>query len=180
MEHNAFVFDYDSFDAELVPLLKNVLYTHDVEPLTHFIDTNLAHLSLPLDGNPLDISWRDGLTEYSVNSCGALALTHYYSPLDNVGLLFEWDDLWDFLDEYGLSEIMLGTPLSRRLVGFYPMGEYSYVQSPEEVTENLKRLEELYKDNPEIDNELDEIVIMFQRAARALKGLFVTLVTSSL
>src|SRR5260221_9040117 len=161
MEHHAFVFDYDAFDAELLPVLKYVLSLENVESLIQFIDIHLTHLSMPLDGTPLDLSWRDSLAEQDVNGCGALALTRYYNPLDDVGLLFEWDDLWDFLDQYGLSEIMLGTPLSRRLVGFYPMGEYSYVQSPEEVTENLKRLEELYKDNPEIDNELDEIVIMF-------------------
>jgi hypothetical protein len=176
MEHHAFVFDYDAFQSELVPLLKDALPLDNPEPLARFIDTHLDQLTLPQDGTPLDTSWRNSLpNSVGINEYGALALTRYYSPLDDVGLLAEWDDLWDFLEQYGLADIMLGTPLSRGLVGFYPSGDYSYLQSPEQVTDNLKRLEELYKDNHEIDNEIDELVTMFQRAARALKGLYITL-----
>ena len=175
MEHHAFVFDYDAFFAELMPVLKSTLSLQNVEPLQDFIDSNVRHLASPLDGTPLDALWRDALLRPDIDDYGALALTRFYSPVDDVGLLAEWDDLWDFLEQYGLAEIMLGTPLSRGLVGFYPSGDYSYLQSPEQVTDNLKRLEELYKDNLEIDNEIDELVTMFQRAARALKGLYITL-----
>ena len=184
MEHHAYVFDYDAFSVELLPVLKNAISIFDTQLLENFIDANIDSLTSPLDATPLDALWRDGITSInpitpdSINELGALALTRYYDPLDDIGLLFDWDDVWDFLEQYGNPEIMLGMPLSRGFEGFELGGTYSYLQSPEQVAENLKRVEEIYKDNPEIDNELDELVVMFQRAARALKGLYIILMAS--
>src|SRR5258708_4091873 len=97
MEHHAFVFDHDAFDAELLPVLKYVLPLENVEPLVQFINTNLIHLSTPLEGTLLDDSWRESLPVHDVSGYGALALTRYYNPLDDVGLRLEWDSLCDVL-----------------------------------------------------------------------------------
>ncbi|HLY27112.1 MAG TPA: hypothetical protein VKQ72_12280 [Aggregatilineales bacterium] len=174
MEHKAFLFDYDAFVTELAPVLQDALLSNDAVALADFLDQNLADLRHPMEHHKLDEDWRSELVEVDVQIVADLALTKYYDPREDYGLGEAWDDLWDFLEEFGLQEVMLGRAFGRGERIFCPGTIGSYFQTPEQVTDNLKRLDELYQDNPEIEDELDEIGILFQRAARARRGLYVT------
>lgn len=174
MEHKAFLFDYDAFASELAPVLQAALQSDDCEDLVAFVDTHLPHLRHPNEYHTLGEDWRNDLSEVDVQAIGDLALTKYYDPRQDFGLGEAWDDLWDFLEAYSLQEVMLGKTFGSGGVMFCPGSIGSYFQSPDHITENLKILEELYQDNLEIEDELDEIGNLFQRAARARKGLYVT------
>ncbi|NMZ19019.1 hypothetical protein HBO08_18560 [Pseudomonas rhodesiae] len=53
-EHKAFIFDFDSFDSELRPLLEASLRSGNIEPLRCFILSNKELLVDPYEGDALD------------------------------------------------------------------------------------------------------------------------------
>src|SRR5256885_898845 len=80
MEHKAFLFAYDSFNAELRPVLEHALRSRDYGPLVSFISDNLADLRDPYEGRPLGADWEAMIETHDAHQYGDFSLTKYYDP----------------------------------------------------------------------------------------------------
>src|SRR5690349_15161787 len=90
MEHKAFVFDWESFLQELSELLFSALVSDDTTRLKAWINSNVADLKDPYEGEPLTKDWEDTLDVKDAHQYGDFALTKYYDPARDIGLGHEW------------------------------------------------------------------------------------------
>jgi hypothetical protein len=60
-EHEAFVFDWQAFAAEMLPWISDALSTEDRGRFARLVDTNLTLYRCPYDGRALSLSWKDFL-----------------------------------------------------------------------------------------------------------------------
>lgn len=176
MNHNAFVFDYEKFATELRPLLLDALKSDRIPALRRWIDANSKALVDPYEGKRLLENWQTQLPDRSVQTYGDVALTKFYKPTDSIGLDEDWEALQEALDASGLSDtILLGTPLGPEGGPLFDPGDSgTYFQTPDEVCENLVKIETTLEGSPELRARLEPVVAMLTAAKQAQQGLYVT------
>lgn len=175
MTHRAYAFAHAAFVAELSPLIVRALESDDVADLEKFVDENLASLTDPYEGEPLDASWRDLLEEGDVQELADFALTKFYDGDLDMGLDQDFQGLAEELEQAGAShQLMLGTPLGTEPNVFDPGRQGSYFQSESDVERGRASLSELVARSPELEGTLAPLLGMFQQAARQGRGLYVT------
>jgi hypothetical protein len=181
MEHKAFVFDYEAFIAQFSDLLENSLYSERIEDIVNFIQENLSYLKDPYEGEPLDYNWENQVQEIKdVHIYADFALTKFYNPDKNIGLVYNWQNientLIDELDELLVEprEIILGKPFGSTNNWFDPGRMGSYFQSPEHVKHNMQILQNLLAQKPELSVALADLLSMLQTAINSQKGLYTT------
>lgn len=171
MNHQAYAFDYASFEADLRPLLCQALQSQDPEQLAAWIDANLDALTDPYEGEALADDWRDLLETGDVQEHGDFALSKFYDFDLEMGLADDWRAVDERLAQLGASgSLLLGTSLP----GFDPGGAGSYFQSEAEVRQSLATLTSLVEREPQLATELAPALGMLQQAARSKRGLYVT------
>jgi len=146
MEHKAYAFDWESFTNELYSTLLNSLETDATEGLAAFIDANIASLTSPYDGEPLNSNWRSQLEEGDAQELADYALTRYYSPKDDYGVI-DWISICDALPP-PLQDALLGFPLGSPTRCFDPGKMGAYFQTPQLVGDSLAVLRKA--DNPSL------------------------------
>lgn len=173
MEHKAFLFDFEKFSGELLPILEHAVATGDCEQLRDFILTNRVELSDPYEGEPLGDEWEAMIETRDPHQYGDFALTKYYSPTEDIGLGFTWREAQERLGgvlQQGESPI-LGIPLISDGNIFDPGKMGSYFQPADVVRRNLRILEALRRDIGEI---CDKPIQLLRLAADLGKGLYIT------
>jgi hypothetical protein len=174
MDHKAFLFDYDSFDRELRPILEEALRAGDYRRLVSFINANLDHLRDPYEGEPLGSDWEAMIETQDPHQYGDFALTKYYDPTADIGLGTGWENLQELMasDPVLTESPILGDTIGPRDDPFDPGKMGSYVQSAQQVCQNRKYLLNLAK--KEQREDLDRAIQMLTKAAGAETGLYVT------
>ena len=162
MEHKAYVFNYKSFENELMPILANCLKNGDIELLRSFIAAHKDSVTDPYEGEELPSNWEDALENRDVHEYGDYALTRYYDPSEDIGLGERWLQLDD-----RLQTLALGTPLGEAIL-FDPGRMGSYFQSPDQIAEALRLAQAI---QPALPGVADLANLL--RSGRA-KGLYVT------
>jgi hypothetical protein len=176
IDHKAYSFDYDGFNAELRPVLEESLRSGDVGPLAEFIRENFAALKDPYEGEPLAENWQDLLDYEDAEEYGDFALTKYYDPSDNLGVGSEWAALQDLL----VNELPPGTPFTLgHTVGpagnlFDPGRMGSYFMSDEEAESRMDALRDLVEEKPALRPKLERLLEMYETISRSGKGAYQT------
>lgn len=176
MEHKAFIFDHQAFTTQLSKSLANALLTEQSEGLVAFINENLASLKDPYEGLPLDSEWETLLEFKDVHQYGDFALTKFYDPSDDIGLGLNWQNIENILEsdnDENLS-ILLGKPFGPPNNYFDPGKMGSYFQNEDEVYLNLKRVENIINQKPQIGKPLEELTLMLNKAVELKRGLYIT------
>lgn len=145
IEHKAFLFNYDGFELHLSSILMDSLTNEDTSNLVAFIKQNLASLKDPYEGEPLNNSWETMIDNADPHQYGDFALTMYYNPQHDIGLGYNWEDSHNFLCQKFIDKplILLGVPFGSINNYFDPGKMGAYFQSPHQVQENLRLLEEI-------------------------------------
>jgi hypothetical protein len=137
MQHKAYAFDWRSFEQdELHGLLMQALETGDPSGLAAYIERNREWLTDPYEGDPLPESWQETLENRDVHEYGDYALTRFYDPADDRGLMYCWNDIDDALPEED-RDLLLGLAFGPRHNRFDPGRYGSYFQTPEQVADTL-------------------------------------------
>jgi hypothetical protein len=172
IEHKAFIFDYERFERELLPVLRYALATNDCSALISYIRQNIDSLTDPYQGKPLTDDWEGMIETEDAHQYGDFALTKYYNPTDDIGLGSAWQTIQDFIPADRSSSPILGTIIGSIDDPFDPGKIGAYFQSKGQVAENLEFLQQLAQQHSL--EELDKAVELFQRASQLHKGLYVT------
>jgi hypothetical protein len=167
MEHKAFAFDWSQFDFDLAPLLLDALTTGETAELEAFIDTHLAELKHPDEGEPLPADWREMLENGDVHEFGDYAFTRYYDPDDCRGVGYAWAELSEQLPDEAVIAL-LGAPVGPAENLFDPGRYGSYFQCENAVRGSLKVLK-VY-DSP----DLAEYLNLLKQCVKEQRGLYVT------
>jgi len=177
MEHKAFVFDYEAFMAQLGDILWQALATDTVKPLIGFIRANEGELTDPYEGAPLESDWEDRLEQRDVQEYGNYALTKFYDRDDNIGLRYDWQLIQEVLSREleGNASAILGEPFGPSHNLFDPGRMGTYFQSPRQVVHNLRLVEDLERQKPDLATTLSRLTRMLRRAADVQKGLYVAI-----
>lgn len=176
-EHKAFIFDFDSFDSELRPLLEASLRSGNIEPLRCFILSNKELLVDPYEGDALDDDWEDMIEDMDAHEYGDFALTKYYSPKDDHGLGVKWADFQEKISNRGKLNIspFLGAPVGVDGEFFDPGKMGSYFQTTHEVGESLKKIEGVKGEmQDDLIEELESYESFLSQANSVKKGIYVT------
>jgi hypothetical protein len=99
--HKAWLFDYDSFDAEFADLLYEALESDDIGPVAAFIDRHHALMTDFGSEERLLADWASGLESADVQSLADLAMTKYYDVRAENGLAHGFDALSAYLETVG-------------------------------------------------------------------------------
>ncbi|GAA4441632.1 hypothetical protein [Bremerella cremea] len=172
MEHKAFIFDYEKFEHELLPLLQNALSTNECSSLISFIQQNMDSLTDPYEGEPLNDDWEGMIETEDAYQYGDFALTKYYDPTDDIGLGSAWQNIQEFIPADRTTSPILGSVVGANEDPFDPGKMGAYFQSKEQVAENLEFLQQLVEQHS--SEELDEAIDLLQQASQSQKGLYVT------
>ncbi|MEI7701437.1 MAG: hypothetical protein WCK86_16680 [Planctomycetia bacterium] len=174
MEHKAFIFDFDTFERELQPLLEEALVSGDTKGLIAFVNDNLGDLKDPYEGQPLEVDWEAMIETADAHQYGDFALTKYYDPLKDIGIGVEWENVQDLISsDPDLPESpILGRTVGPSKVPFDPGKLGSYFQSLDQVRQNHQCLLNLAKKGRPTD--FDRPVQMLAEAENAKRGLYVT------
>lgn len=173
MQHKAFSFDNDLFTDDLSPVLYSALDTGSVTELIRYIESNLAQLRDPYEGQALDAHWQELLQTRDPHQFGDFALTKFYSPTEDVGVGVDWEVV-----DINVRKATNGrsTLLGRSFgpVGkLFDPGKYgSYFQSHNDVADALALLRTAALSGNR--SELKAALRMFDHAAQDKKGLYVT------
>lgn len=177
LEHKAFIFDFDTFDRELRPLLESSLHSGDIEPLRCFIVSNKKFLVDPYEGDSLDDDWEDMIEDKDAHQYGDFALTKYYFPKDDQGVGGKWVELQEIISNRGKLNIspFLGAPVGIDGEFFDPGKIGSYFQTTNEVIESLKKIREVKGElKDDLLEELKRYEGCLNQAAFDKKGVYVT------
>lgn len=140
MEHKAYEFDWQAFDADLRSSLIDALESDNAAGLMSYIDNNIHQLVDPYEGNPLDTEWRSRLENPDdIHELGDFALTQFYDPTADSGVGDAWLNLDESLPQQcrnALLGITVGPPNSP----FDPGRMGSYFQLPTNVIASFKDL----------------------------------------
>jgi hypothetical protein len=97
IDHKAYLFRHDEFQAELAVPLRRALQTGKVHALRDFINRHRASLTDLGMGAPLAEDWEEAAAEPDVQHYADLALTRYYDLTDSQGLSYGFDALSAYL-----------------------------------------------------------------------------------
>lgn len=174
MEHKAFIFDFDTFERELQPVLEEALLSRNAKGLVAFINDHLADLKDPYDGQPLEAGWEAMVETAALHQYGDIALTKYYDPLKDIGLGAGWENIQDAISsDPNLAESpILGGTVGPSESPFDPGKMGSYFQSLHQVRQNLQYLLSLAK--KEESTDFGRSIQMLSDAENAKTGLYVT------
>ena len=176
MDHKAYAFDYDAFDAELRPVLEGSLRSGDVGPLLGFIREHFAELKDPYEGEPLEGNWQDLLTYEDPQEYGDFALTKYYEPSDNLGVGTDWTALEELLvgELDQRTDFTLGHTVGPPGNVFDPGRMGSYFMTAGEIETRHDSLQVLVARKPDLRPRLEGLVGMYEKLFRAGKGAYQT------
>ncbi len=177
LEHKVFILDSESFYHELKPLIEQCLRSSNVDEIREFILMNKSSLSDPYEGEQLADDWEDMIEDKDVHQYGDFALTKYYSPIFEMGLGTDWENikkLFDGIQEQSFSPI-LGVPLGIEGEYFDPGKMGSYFQNSSEVKESLSILNMIEESVPsDLIENYYEFKKILELAVKENKGLYVT------
>ena len=139
MEHKAFAFDSNGFDAGLRPTLEAALQSGDTWNLELWIDANRSALVDPYEGEPLSGDWRELMENGDVQELGDFALTRYYDPKQDSGISGAWLRIYDEVPD-DVARALLGATVGPAENLFDPGRIGSYFQSPEQVSRSVVTL----------------------------------------
>jgi hypothetical protein len=140
MGHRAYIFDWPSFENELLPAIAAGL-EGDVDSLKAFVADQRGLLVDPATAEPLgDLE----LEAADVDRLGQIAMTRFYDPTADHGLGRAWDELVSSLSDEELK-LLLGEPVK---VARRTFCEGTVFQSNGRVRISYKKLREL--DRPEL------------------------------
>ena len=115
MEHKAFIVDTQGFNKELSPLILTSGQTGDTQPLKEFITNHMGKARSPYTGELLECDWENELENGDVQELADFAMTCYYLPEADRGLVYSWDGLLEALRqmpiEWDAEYCILGRPL---------------------------------------------------------------------
>ena len=160
MEHKAFDFDWDSFEAELLPILLPALKAKDSAKILSFIESNLNCISDPYEGERLTDNWRDELVSLPIQDIADYALPKYYSVTKEFGLGDSWIQISDELHQNEVDAL-----LGKAFEIFDPGGYGSYFQSLEQIKQSIDILSK--NENPVVKSYVKDL-------SEVSKGLYVT------
>ncbi|TWT29251.1 hypothetical protein [Blastopirellula retiformator] len=172
MEHKAFIFDYQKFEQELLPILQDALATGECSALISFIQQNIESLTDPYEGEPLEDDWEGMIETEDAHQYGDFALTKYYDPTADIGLGSAWESVQEIVPDDRRSSPILGLIVGSDNDPFDPGKMGSYFQSNGQVSESFGFLQQLAQEHS--SEEVNEAVELLQRATQAQKGLYVT------
>ena len=115
MGHHAFIFDWPTFERELLPAISAGL-AGDLEPLRGFARDQRGLLVNPLNGEPIT---EQDLHSEDVDWLGEIAMTRYFDPTADHGLGTSWETLIQALDA-DQQQLLLGEPISVEGRSFSP------------------------------------------------------------
>lgn len=143
MSHKAFAFDWRRFESdELYTLITRALESNQVACLVAYIEKHLPELKDPYEGVPLDQTWQELLDNRDVHEYSDFALTRFYDPAADLGVAEEWIEIDRSLTEAERG-VFLGFPIHAAKTAFDPGRMGSYFQTPEQVSESLKIVNQL-------------------------------------
>lgn len=176
IEHKAFLFDYNTFDRELRPLLESALVTSDCSGLSSFVSTNLSVLRGPYEGQPLDTNtnWETMIETHDAHQYGDFALMKYYDPTADIGLGSGWRRVQELVaSNPALPESpILGHTIGSNDNPFDPGKMGSYFQAPYQVQDHYRYVSTLARRQE--SDALRRAIEMLESVARAKTGLYVT------
>ena len=168
MEHKAFEFDWDAFDADLRRVLINALESNNTASLLTYIDGNISELTDPYEGNWLETDWRSQVENADdVHELGEFALTRFYDPLADSGVGAPWIDLGESLPEQ-FQKAMLGQTVGPPDNPFDPGRMGSYFQSPDQVIQSFDDLSAVR------DSRLADYLSLLEACRPKNRGIYVT------
>lgn len=177
MEHKAYIFDFDAFSKELKPIIEAGLQSGKVGQIRAFILSNKSSLCDPYEGEPLEDDWEDMIEDKDIHQYGDFAITKYYSPTEDEGIGYDWEELQDVIS--AKSDIkyspILGVPLGLEHELFDPGKMGSYFQNNAQVKDSLSVIRGI---EGALSESLKEAMIGFrnllEKAASIEKGIYVT------
>lgn len=172
MEHKAFIFDYQKFEQELLPLLKDGLATGECSSLILFIQQNLGSLTDPYEGEGLDDDWEETIESEDPHQYGDFALTKYYDPTNDIGLGSAWQSIQEVLPDNQRISPILGLIVGDARNPFDPGKMGAYFQNAGQVSGSLIFLQRLVQEHP--SEEVNEALELLLRVSQSQKGLYVT------
>jgi hypothetical protein len=175
-EHKAFVLDYQSFESQLKNILESALENENVSQLSGYISQNQTHLKDPYEGELLTDEWESMIESQDPHQYGDFALTMFYDPTEDIGLGYDWENVQEILSQKLTdTSSVLGSPIGPASNYFDPGKMGAYFQSPQQVIENQRLLENSF-DQGELESsaELEKMLEMLQAATSEGKGLYVT------
>ena len=133
MEHKAFLFEFEQFEHELLPILQAALATNDCAELVAFIRRSVASLKDPYEGAPLKEGWQTMIETPDAHQYGDIALTKYYDPADDRGLGSSWEQIQTIVASDPGVHIspILGSVIEKSNAVFDPGKMGSYFQNGE-------------------------------------------------
>lgn len=133
-----------------------------------YIEAHREQIKDPNEGYPIPSNWQTTLLNGDVQELADFALTRFYDPAADGGLGETWLIAEGAIPEQDRSAL-LGTPIGHPDHEFDPGRQGSYFQTPEQVTESLRRLERC---GHEI--ELESYIQLLQRCSDQGLGVYVT------
>ena len=178
MIHKAYAFDWSAFARdELHDILLDALASGDTNGLIRYIEANRHHLKDQDEGGPLpdNWNWKNELENFDVQEFGDLALTRFYDPMEDYGLVYDYLDLAEHLPEADLTAL-LGTPFGPHGAYFDPGRQGSYFQTPQEVVKSLARVQriDLWYMDEDRRKSWPKFRKLLEECAKAGSGLYVT------
>jgi hypothetical protein len=107
IEHKAWPFDCDGFEQEFGPILLAALESGDVAGIRSFINAHHSAMWDAWDAETLSTDWEEqviarsrrfGHKQFDAEWYGDIALTKYYRPYEEMGLMYGWDVLLAYLE----------------------------------------------------------------------------------
>jgi hypothetical protein len=175
MLHKAYLFDYDAFSRELLPILESALRGGATTQLLAFIREHGLDLQDLRTGMPFGVRDLPIDTPRSPQELGNIALTKHYDVTRDIGVGVDRRELEEALQTVdGYSGIALGRTIGLAAHPFDPGRMGSFFQSREDVKRHAMLLSYWLSDAPEHFEVLDRLRDMFQHALAAKTGLYIT------
>jgi len=196
MEHKAFLFDTQTFNRELNPLILDAGLRNNPEPLRNFIDNNIGRVYSLYTEELLDANWKEELENGGVQELADFALTYYYSLDDDRGLSYFWDALlevlYNILSKSDSEYYILGRSLAKQDFILDPgrmgMG-FVQAQDVSDILRELNRCRDSFINNglpnkedllyeditlEELIEAYDQLIILYKEALESNRGLLMT------
>lgn len=168
MQHKAFRFDWEAFDAELRERLHNALLTNDPAQLSLYINSATDAFSDPYEGETLTADWMQVLSDQSdVHEISDYALTRFYDPTADFGIGAAWIVIDESLDAIQRNAL-LGQTIGPATNPFDPGKMGSYFQTPSDVVQSRSILQNVN------DDRLAAFADLLDKCASSGHGVYVT------